>query len=172
MASWPVGKTLACRLEGLGIKSGARLSFYMISGIQMGAKLFRPVQWKTCFDFFDQLLDDGLGNGHRFVIGLWSTIHWIFSRGIEGNPDFTLRNEWHYVALPINIENDVRACSSCIKSQSRIKYVFLCLYKKLAFISHGLCWKHFFCDRCHVSVDYDTCSTKKYLEVRNNQVSL
>ena len=50
-----------------------------------------------------------------------------------------LRSECPHVALPINTENDVRACSSCVKSQSRIRCVFLCLYKKVHFISLGLC---------------------------------
>ena len=50
-----------------------------------------------------------------------------------------LRDECHHVVLPINIENDVRACSSCVKSKFRIKCVFLCLFKKVPFMSHNFC---------------------------------
>ena len=50
-----------------------------------------------------------------------------------------LRSECPHVTLPINTENDMRACSSCVKSQSRIKCVFLGFYKKVHFISLGLC---------------------------------
>ena len=52
---------------------------------------------------------------------------------------YPLRSECHLVAIPKNIEGEVRACSSCVKSQFRIKCVFLCLYKKVPFINHNFC---------------------------------
>ena len=116
----------------------------------------------------------------------FSQFSFISCNGPNRIPPLTNQRCWSLDIRWSGIKGWIQSCS-IIKEISKMMWghvqvvskanpgsnvVFWDFTKKIAFESHRFCWKFFFHDRCHVSVDYHTFTVKDLSEVRNNRVSL